>query len=111
MSKIIKLIILVILLAIFGKYIYQYLKRNGKNLFSFTEKAGSFIKRSVVKSIDAVGIGDTVKKVEAKLSPTPTPPPPAPSAPVLSDLESQIREVRRGARPRPSAPPSFFRWV
>ena len=66
MSKIIKLIILVILLAIFGKYIYQYLKRNGKNLFSFTEKAGSFIKRSVVKSIDAVGIGDTVKIEECR---------------------------------------------
>ena len=76
MSKIVKLIILVILLAVFGKYIYQYLKRKGGGLFSFTEKAGSFIKRGVVKSIAAVGIGDTVKKVEAKLSPSPTPAPP-----------------------------------
>ena len=95
MSKIVKLIILVILLAVFGKYIYQYLKRKGGGLFSFTEKAGSFIKRGVVKSIAAVGIGDTVKKVEAKLSPSPTPAPP--TAERTSTLAEPINT------PRPSA--------
>ena len=110
MSKIIKLIILVILLAIFGKYIYQYLKRNGKNLFSFTEKAGSFIKRSVVKSIDAVGIGDTVKKVEAKLSPTPTPPPPAPER--TSTLAESVNVPRPPAKTtQPAVPDSYTRSV
>ena len=77
-TKIVKLIVLVILLSIFGKYIYQYLTRGGRDLFSFTENVTSFVKKGVVKSIDAVGIGDTVKKVEAKLSPAPTPAPPTP---------------------------------
>ena len=75
MTKIVKLIVLVLLLSMFGKYIYQYLKRNGMNLFSFTENVASFVKKGVVKSIDAVGFDDIGKKVESKLSPSPTPPP------------------------------------
>ena len=76
MIKIVKLIILVILLGIFGKYIYQYLKRGGGDLFSLTKKAGGVIKQGVVKSIEAVGIGESVKKVEDKLTPAPLPSPP-----------------------------------
>lgn len=106
MTKIIKLLILVLFLAIFGKYIYQYLKRNGQNLFSFTEKAGSFIKRNVIKSVDAVGIGDTVKKVEAKLSPSPTPAPPAPER--TSTLAETVNVPRpRAKATQPAVPDSY----
>jgi len=78
MTKIVKLIILVILLSMFGNYIYQYLKRNGMNLFSFAENATSFVKKGVVKSIDAIGFGNTAKKIEDKLSPSSIPAPPSP---------------------------------
>ena len=67
MTKIVKLIILVLLLSMFGNYIYQYLKRNGMNLFSFAENATSFVKKGVVKSIDAIGFGNTAKKIEDKV--------------------------------------------
>ena len=78
MTKIVKLIILVLLLSMFGNYIYQYLKRNGMNLFSFAENATSFVKKGVVKSIDAIGFGNTAKKIEDKLSPSSIPAPPSP---------------------------------
>ena len=100
MTKIVKLIILVILLAIFGKYIYQYLKRGGGDLFSLTKKTGSFIKRGVVKSIEAVGIGSTVKNVEAKLTPSPTP------APLSAERSSTLAEPANIPRPPTIAPPS-----
>ena len=100
MTKIVKLIILVILLSMFGNYIYQYLKRNGMNLFSFAENATSFVKKGVVKSIDAIGFGNTVKKIEDKLSPSPIPAAPTP------ERSSTLAEPVNVPRPPSVVPPA-----
>ena len=105
MIKIVKLIILVILLGIFGKYIYQYLKRGGGDLFSLTKKAKGFIKQGVVKSIEAVGIGESVKKVEDKLTPAPVPV--APPLKRSSTLDEPINIPRPPSNtPQPADPDS-----
>ena len=100
MTKIVKLIILVILLSMFGNYIYQYLKRNGMNLFSFAENTTSFVKKGVVKSIEAIGFGNTVKKVEDKLSPAPIPDPPTP------ERSSTLAESVNVPQPPSGVPPA-----
>ena len=88
-TKIIKLIVLIIFLVIIGRYVYRYLKRGGSailklaprfnSIFSLIKKAVGLAKQVVTKSVDVVDVSErSIKNMETKLSGSlvspPTPP-------------------------------------